>query len=217
MILYIIRHADPDYENNTITPFGWEEAHALADYMKDITIDKIYTSPMGRAIDTATPTCKIKGMEPTILPWTAESMDYMDSHRLSPESQCSYKFSLQKGVYDFEDFMPTDRMKTIEEMRRNSDDFLASLGYVREGIFYKVTRPNEERIAVFCHGGFGLEWISHLLGIAPGLMYPTVTINTTSITTFEFSNSMDGYIRPNLKRLNEIQHIYQAGLRINER
>lgn len=217
MILYIIRHADPDYENNTITPFGWEEAHALADWLKDKPIDKIYTSPMGRAIDTAAPTCKIKGMESTILPWTAENMDYMDSHKLSFESQCSYKFSLQKGTYDFEDFMPNQRIKTIAEMRQNSDEFFASLGYVREGVFYKVTRPNEERIAVFCHGGFGVEWICHLLGIAPGLMFTAINLNTTGVTTFEFPNSHDGYIRPLLKHLNEIDHIHQAGLRINER
>lgn len=29
MILYIIRHADPDYAHNTITPLGKEEALAL--------------------------------------------------------------------------------------------------------------------------------------------------------------------------------------------
>ena len=120
MILYIIRHADPDYENNTITPFGWEEAHALADWLKDMPIDKIYTSPLGRAIDTAAPTCKIKGIESTVLPWTFEHVDYMESHRLTPESQYRYKFSLQTGAYDFEDFIPNERMKTIEEMKRNS-------------------------------------------------------------------------------------------------
>ena len=217
MILYIIRHADPDYENNTITPFGWEEAHALADWLKDMPIDKIYTSPLGRAIDTAAPTCKIKGMESTILPWTSESMDYMESNHLTPKSQCRYKFSLQAGTYDFEDFMENDRIKTIEEMRQNSDEFLASLGYEREGIFYKVTRPNEERIAVFCHGGFGVEWISHLLGMAPGLMFSAIILNTSSVTTFEFPNSPEGYIRPQLKHLNEIYHIHQAGLRINNR
>lgn len=217
MILYIIRHADPDYENNTITPFGWEEANALADWLKDMPIDKIYTSPLGRAIDTAAPTCKIKGMTPEILPWTFESMDYMESHRLTQESQCRYKFSLQTGAFDFEDFMDNDRMKTIEEMKKNSDEFLASLGYVREGIFYKVVQPNDEHIAVFCHGGFGAEWIAHLLGIAPGLMFPAIWLNTSSVTTFEFPASSNGYIRPLLKYLNEIHHIRRTGLTINKR
>ena len=94
MILYIIRHADPDYENNTITPFGWEEAHALADWLKDKPIDKIYTSPMGRAIDTAAPTCKIKGMESTILPWTAEKWTIWTpiNYHSSPSAVISFLF-----------------------------------------------------------------------------------------------------------------------------
>lgn len=47
MILDIIRHADPDYANNTITEFGKLEAKALADFLKDENIDRIYTSPWG--------------------------------------------------------------------------------------------------------------------------------------------------------------------------
>lgn len=60
MTLYIIRHADPDYANNTITEFGWEEANALGEWMKDVKIDRIYSSPLGRALDTAAPTSPIR-------------------------------------------------------------------------------------------------------------------------------------------------------------
>lgn len=217
MVLYIIRHADPDYENNTITEFGWEEAHALADWLKDFRIDKIYTSPLGRAIDTAAPTCKIKGLESEILPWTAENMDYMISHTITPESDCTYSFSIQKGVHDFKDFMNTERMNTVYEMQKCSDEFLASLGYVRNGALYKITRNNDDHIAVFCHGGFGVAWIAHLLGAAPGLMYPNIMLNTSSVTTFEFRNASEGNVRPALRRLGEITHIYRAGLRVNNR
>ena len=217
MILYIIRHADPDYPNNTITEFGWEEAHALAKWLKDVRIDKIYTSPLGRAIDTAKPTCEIKGMTSEILPWTEESMDYMESYRLQPDSICSYSVSVQEGVHDFVDFMPTERMNLVYEMQKKSDEFLASLGYEREGLLYKVTRNTDERIAVFCHGGFGVAWIAHLLGTAPGLMYPAISLNTSSVTTFEFAVQDEGYIRPRLRRLGEIAHIYDAGLRVNNR
>lgn len=217
MFLYIIRHADPDYANNTITEFGWEEAHALAEWLKDIHIDKIYTSPLGRAIDTAKPTLEIKGMTSEILPWTEESMDYMESHQLKPDSDCSYSFSVQKGVYDFKDFMPTDRMKTVENMQKCSDEFLASLGYERNGALYKITRNNDESIAVFCHGGFGVAWIAHLLNTAPGVMYPNISLNTSSVTTFEFLNASEGFVRPVLRRLGEITHIYKAGLRVNNR
>ncbi len=217
MKLYIIRHADPDYPNNTITEFGWQEAHALADWLKDVHIDKIYTSPLGRAIDTAAPTCKAKGMTSEILPWTAEHMDYMLSNQLKPDSEATYSFSVQKGVYDFKDFLDNDRMKTVVEMQKNSDEFLASLGYCREGFMYKITEPNDLSIAVFCHGGFGGAWIAHLLGMAPGLVFPTISLGTSSVTKFRFRNEESGYTRPQLCRLAEIKHIYDAGLRINDR
>lgn len=217
MILHIIRHADPDYEHDTITEYGWKEANALAEWLKNIPLDKIYTSPLGRAIDTASPTCKIKDMTSEVLPWTGESMEYMESHHLTPEDQCSYRYSVQTGAYDFEDFMTNGRMQKIEKMKEHSDAFLADLGYVREGIFYKAERPNDLHIAVFCHGGFGTEWIAHLMGIAPGLMFPVIYPCTTSVNTFEFPNNGQAYIRPLLKHLNNVTHIHCAGMRVNTR
>ena len=217
MILYIIRHADPDYEHNTITDFGWEEAHALAEWLKNFKIDRIYSSPLGRAIDTATPTCKDKGLEPIILPWAEESMDYMLSFKATPETDCSYSCSVKEGVHDFVDFTGTERMKTVERMINESDSLLESFGYKRRGLLYDIVSPNDESYAVFCHGGFGSAWITHLLGCAPGLMWPAICLNTSSVTTFEFRNEEKGFTRPILHRLGEITHVYNAGLRVNTR
>ena len=38
MTIYIIRHAEPDYSNDTLTPHGWEEANALADRLEKLNI-----------------------------------------------------------------------------------------------------------------------------------------------------------------------------------
>lgn len=217
MLLYIIRHADPDYENNTITEFGWEEARALAEWLKDIKIDKIYTSPLGRAIDTARPTLEAKGMDYEVLPWTEESMDYMLSFKATPDTDCSYSCSVKEGVHDFVDFTGTERMATVERMVRESDSFLESFGYKRRGLLYDIVTPNDQSIAVFCHGGFGSAWITHLLGCAPGIMWPAIALNTTSVTTFEFRNEEKGFTRPVMHRMGEITHIYNAGLRVNNR
>ena len=51
MRIYIIRHADPDYENDTITPRGHLEAKALAERMLQENIDSI-CSPLQRARHT---------------------------------------------------------------------------------------------------------------------------------------------------------------------
>lgn len=216
MIIYIIRHADPDYLNDTITEFGWKQANALAKWLKEERIDKIYTSPMGRAIDTASPTCKVKGMKSEILPWAAEHDDYMTSHLLKHGDKCSYCFSLEKGIYDYKDFQDSKRMQTVEKMLKSADDFLALHGYVREGAFYKVTKENDERIAIFCHGGFGSTWISHLIGLPAGLSFGTISLSTSSVTEIYFPVAENNYIRPHLNRLGEIHHMRRAGLKNNE-
>jgi len=43
-------------------------------------------------------------------------------------------------------------------LQQGSDAFLARHGYVREGGRYRCESPSDERIAVFCHAGFGIAW-----------------------------------------------------------
>lgn len=215
MILDIIRHADPDYANDTITEFGRLEARALAEYMKGTNIDRIYASPLGRAIETALPLCIMKKMDYTILPWTAENMDYMK--RCSKPELCGYRFSIMNGVEDYTDFTDEERNNSLIELVKNSDEFLASSGYVREGARYKITSSNDNHIAVFCHGGFGSVWISHLLMRPAGLGWCDIRLGTTSITQFVFENNEEGYTFPVLRCLSATPHITLSGLRVNDR
>ena len=53
MKITIIRHAEPDYKNNTLTEKGFKEADILGKYLKDEKIDYIYSSPLPRAKFTA--------------------------------------------------------------------------------------------------------------------------------------------------------------------
>lgn len=65
MKLVLIRHGEPDYENDTLTLKGKTEARLLADRLKDLHIDEIYVSPLGRAKDTAKPTLEKLGRKAT--------------------------------------------------------------------------------------------------------------------------------------------------------
>ena len=62
MKLLIIRHADPDYENDCLTERGEREARLLADYLRKVPIDAAYVSPLARARLTAAPVMESKGM-----------------------------------------------------------------------------------------------------------------------------------------------------------
>lgn len=58
MRLLIVRHADPDYSIDSLTPAGWEEAKLLADRLAPIPVAAYYVSPLGRAKDAASLTLK---------------------------------------------------------------------------------------------------------------------------------------------------------------
>ncbi len=59
MLLYVIRHSDPDYEHDTLTPLGHRQAEAAAKRLAVNGLTHIYSSPAGRAIATAKPTSEI--------------------------------------------------------------------------------------------------------------------------------------------------------------
>ena len=58
MKLFYIRHAEPTYNPNSLTPVGFEQAEALSERLKDVNFDKIYASPAERTMLTANAYCK---------------------------------------------------------------------------------------------------------------------------------------------------------------
>lgn len=213
MLLYIIRHGDPDYEHDTITDFGHKEAAALADWfsINNIMFDEIYTSPLGRAKDTASYTCHEQGLISEVLPWAEESMDYMQP--FAPHSSVSFRFSAN-GIEEYTDFSEIDRMSTIDRLVKGSDLFLKEHGYERRGSHYHINEHNSKRIAVFCHGGFGTAWTAHLLGTAPTLGFPSMFMTTTSVNIFEFRpyGENGDYAKPRMLHFGDVSHLHAAGI-----
>ncbi|MBQ1206574.1 MAG: histidine phosphatase family protein, partial [Clostridia bacterium] len=55
MLLYVIRHGDPIYNPDSLTEKGKRQAEALARRLAVNGLDKIYSSPLVRAQQTAQP------------------------------------------------------------------------------------------------------------------------------------------------------------------
>lgn len=72
MKLMIIRHADPDYSIDSLTPTGWKEAELLSEYLCRLDITAFYVSPLGRAKDTASLTLKKMNRTATECDWLQE-------------------------------------------------------------------------------------------------------------------------------------------------
>ena len=226
MRLYIIRHADPDYENNTITEKGHLEAEALAERLEAERLDCIYCSPMGRALDTMRYTAERLGMEATVLDWIQEisaTVEYPEEGRLGAwdaPGEMIYAKPLRLDGEGWAELPHLERigMKTkVDKVRADSDEFLASLGYRRQEGRYAVERTNRLKIALFCHGGFGLTWLSHLLQVPPIIMWTGFWLPPSSVTTVSFEQRSPLWAVPRCLGLADVSHLYAAGLPVQWR
>ncbi|MBQ7715294.1 MAG: histidine phosphatase family protein [Clostridia bacterium] len=228
MILYVVRHGDPDYENDSLTELGKLQAQALSKRLAASGLDKIYTSPRGRAKMTAEPTCKALGITPEVLEWTDEDLAFADFSVPRPEGGRTWSFgscrnhvyknkateALGDRWYEVYPFTECNAKAGFERIQRESDAFLSSLGYTRDGEVYRIDRPNDDRVAVFCHYGIGTTWIAHLLSLYPPVVWGTFLINHSSYTVIRFPNDPEGFISPMCLTLSDCSHIYESGLPI---
>lgn len=227
MLLYVIRHAEPIYNPDGLTEKGKLQALALAKRLVVNGLDKIYSSPMNRALKTAQPICEILGKEPEILPWASEADASRDFGFHDPENNGSWCFSfgidptryrtaetlaLGDKWYEAFPFNLSNAKEGYERIMRESDAFTEKLGYKRCENNYEILKPNDERVAVFCHYGFGTTWLSHLLGIPPVLFWSTFDINHSGVTVIEFANRDNGFTVPRVLAFSDVSHLYGENL-----
>jgi broad specificity phosphatase PhoE len=227
MMLYLVRHADPDYEAGTITAHGHREAAALAERLAalrpDLRPSRLYSSPLGRAVHTAEYTARKLRMELHIEPWAQELGDLRieqgppygetmiwDLHGETIHTSGSFATTadwLRRPPFD-----DPGVIAAIEAVGRSSDAFFARHGYERNGVSYRITGERDQRITVFCHGGLGLTWLSHLLGVPVPLVWAGFYLWPSSVTTILFDERTPGVAVPRCIGLGDVSHLVVAGL-----
>ncbi|MCR5823993.1 MAG: histidine phosphatase family protein [Lachnospiraceae bacterium] len=158
MRLILIRHAEPDYAHNTITEKGKREAKALAERVKHWNVTDFYTSPLGRAIDTAEPTLKALGRTAETLEW-AKEFDYRCIDPATGRDHLCWDYvpsdwTGREGCFTLDDWVHTAPMSENPEIEKQSrivceelDKLLLKYGYKRDGLIYRtVGRKQENRI-----------------------------------------------------------------------
>ena len=227
MLLYIVRHGIPDYATDTLKPGGELQAKAVARRLAVHGIDEIYSSPLGRARQTAQPTCEALGLPMQIEPWMSESVAWQHFCCKTADGRNTWAFN-KRGMKLGKDEHYADRdsfhhgfyhdealaAEGARALAAASDEFLSRLGYTRigegGGNGYRVTAGNDRRIAAFCHQGFGLHWIAHLLNIPYHIFTASFDISHTGVTIIRFSGEEIAY--PQCLCLSDLSHIYGDGL-----
>ena len=231
MLLYIIRHGDPIYETDSLTERGKMQAEAVGRRMADAKIDRIFSSPMGRARETAEPAARLLGLPVEIEEWAHEIgreriTTYPDGKPKSI-SLVQNSYFRENGAID----LPYDRAfdcpgvdetgmkQAASYIEENGREFLTRLGYREENGVYRILRSNEEKVALFCHAAMGRAWLSALLHIPLHLMWAGFEYTHTGVTILEFRNYENGFTAPKCLCYSDMSHLHAAGLdtRFNNR
>lgn len=224
MRLHIIRHGDPDYANDTITPAGHLEAQAVGRRMAKAGLTHLYCSPLGRAKDTCRYTQRLTGLVPVTLDWTAElgcGVVVEPWGRLAvwdtPGEIIRENLPLptRDNWHEMPIFSDPLYCEAFDKVRRGSDALLAAHGYIREGGRYRIQRPSRDQLAIFCHGGFGLWWLSHLLEIPLPLMWSSFWMPPTSVTTILMDERSTTWAVPRAVGVSDVGHLYAENLPVS--
>ncbi|MBE6705229.1 MAG: histidine phosphatase family protein [Ruminococcaceae bacterium] len=224
MLLYIVRHGDPIYTTDTLTERGKLQAEAVGKRIYDSKIDRIFSSPMGRARETAEPACRLLGLPCNIEDWTEEITPYLKTPY--PDGEPKSITYIQNTVYRENgniDLGYNDTFKctaicesrmyeALELVKTHGNEFLKRLGYSEENGVYRILRPNEEKVALFCHASMARVWLCHLLHIPVHTMWSSFMITHTGVTILEFKNNENGITAPKCLCFSDVSHLYAAGL-----
>ena len=85
-------------------------------------------------------------------------------------------------------FKTNSVVECVEIVQRGIDEWLAGLGYVREGLYYRhtISEENHRTIALFCHGGSSSAAIGHILNIPFPYVCAMLHMEFTGITILRF-------------------------------
>ncbi len=218
MKIVFVRHGHPDYVNDCLTELGHEQAAKAALRLENEGIEEIYSSPFGRAYETALHTAERLSKDVTKLDFMREikwgSSDgkeiYRDGH---PWDTSLYAVSLGYSLMDegwtkTPPFANNVVFSEIERVAQEADEWFESLGYRREGTNYRVIGDNTDRtIALFSHGGSSSALFSHLLNLPFFYLCRAICPDFTSITVISLGDEKGTLTAPMIEYANDSRHI----------
>lgn len=223
MKIILVRHGHPDYAKDCLTPLGKEQAEKAAERLKDEGIERIFSSTNNRAYETAEYTARLLSKDITKLDFMREikwggindTKALLDGH---PWDTSLYALSQGLSLMDEswtkkEPFCNNVVFSEIEKVSKHADEWLAQLGYTREGANYRVTGDNTDTtIALFSHGGSSSALLSHLLNLPFFYLCRAVCPDFTSITILSLSDEKGALTTPMIELANDSRHIRSSGI-----
>lgn len=192
MELLLIRHGLPEKVVTTdgspadppLSAIGLKQAELVAEYLKDVRLDRLYSSPMRRAHQTAIPLAREQSLdietEDGVAEYDRDAGSYIPVEQLKEENYEQWQ-NLMKGEMgnvDFRVFYDT----AVSSLARIADD------------------NRGKTIAVTCHGGVVNAWTANVLGLRPMMFFNP---NYTSVSRFKVASTGE----KSVITLNEYFHL----------
>ncbi len=217
MRIMIIRHAEPDYEHDSLTQKGFREAEYLSQRLMKEKIDFVYCSPLGRAQTTAKAYLEKSGKNAVTKEWLREFEGMADFPELGYRQAWDFpsKYLAENDwVYDWKNWRNqsflagSGTLKEYDWVAGGLDEILNEHGYERCGNVYKVNDSNTKTICFFCHFGVGAVLLSHLLNTTPFVLSHGLTLLPSSVSTIMSEEREKGIAHFRATGLGDLSHLY---------
>lgn len=215
--IVFVRHGHPDYQQDCLTDLGHRQAEAAAARLTEERIDRIFSSQMGRAAETARHIALPLGLDVTQLefmrelrwgavgdvpiplgghPWhTADDMAAQGLSLLSPHWDTEAPFRDNKVV------------ESVRQTGAAFDLWLQNFGLERDGAYYRITAPQNTTVALVSHAGSSGAVLAHLLNLPFPFVCAAMSPDFTAVTSVVFQGEAGALITPRLELLNDHRHI----------
>ncbi len=218
MRIIIARHAEPDYEHDSLTAKGKREALLLGERLSKIPASAYYVSPLGRARETADYTLRLVGKQAETLPWLAEFRGYtvQNGKKRIPWDYPTQAWYARKQLQDRDDWLGDPLMQggTVspiwEETKAGLDELLKKHGYIRRGGIYLCENNTDETIVIFCHFGIGMAILAHLINLSPLLLWQGFLCVPSAVTTVVTQERKKGEVEFRCVGLGDVSHLIQG-------
>ncbi len=228
MKLFYIRHGEPTYNPDELTPQGHIQAKALSERLAKIDFDQLYSSTSNRAYQTGEPTAQKLGKEIIQLDFANEKYAWRDFTVATEEGkrwacavdQVKELFASEEvralgdKWYEYPAFKETNFESGIKRVYDEVDKFMFSLGYehLRYTGKYKVVGKTPNKIALFAHAGFGQAFFSCLLDIPYPQICTHFDMYHTGMSVISFDEK-NGICIPCVRMFSADSHLYHENVK----
>lgn len=224
MRIVFVRHGEPDYEHDCLTPRGRLQAAAAAERLREEGIEEIWSSPLGRAAETAAAASEALGLP-------VKTLDFMRELHWGDTDGKEMPFNghpwdiadeLARQGTDLTDpawrkhplFARNIVTANADYVAEKIDEWLLTLGYRREGLYYRCIRKDgaQKTVALFSHGGSSAAAMGHMLNLQFPYACAFFHIEFTGITILRLDRKPGSQTLPCLELGNDGRHIREAEL-----